>query len=410
MARKSTLDWSERGKGLVRFLASAAFFILLLTPCAWWLFPSSPGVADVFVFVAVALVAASLVLERVVKVLLPLHRPGLAGTSLKSTILAALSVQRTRLRSTLQSFRTWLMPDGFKDVKPSKLLRLPFRSEFKAFGTFYCFVLLIAIVMLVTQVGTGQSIGNQVIRTWAVFWVLMFAVSLTPCTALGWMCLKYLAATGTIQCSVKMSRSLSILANWVSIGGILGLLTGALSFVPLRFITSDVFKNQEPIPLSLLADLSLAGAVAGFVAAHFAVLFSATAQLRNRLVAVMLPVLTISTLACLCAWAGINPAANADYSLDLLRGSTVVPSDAAQMENLGTVDWKVLLVMGADSMRGVFPRGGAFALIVFLTALSVAMATLLLSFRSSSKTLACVVPASASESGETRDFAGSTTD
>ncbi|MDQ0826884.1 hypothetical protein QFZ60_003057 [Arthrobacter sp. B2I5] len=275
------------------------------------------------------------------------------------------------------------MPDGFKDVRPSKLLKLPLSSGSKTLGAVYFIGPLLAIVMLVTQVGTGQSVGNQVLRTWSVFWVLMFAVSLTPCTTLAWFALKYLAATEAIKCSIKLSSTLTIMANWVSVGGVLGLLTGALSFLPLRFVANGGTANQEPIPLSLLADLSLGGAVAGFVAAHFAVLFASTAQMRNRLVAVILPILTMSVLACLCSFAGINPAANSDYSLNLLRESTTLPSDASELEDLGTIDWKVLLVLGAESMKGAFPGPGAFPLIVTLIAVAAGIVTLIFKFRSS---------------------------
>ncbi|MGF9648737.1 hypothetical protein AAIH32_12215 [Pseudarthrobacter oxydans] len=382
-AGKRTNPWKERGKGVVQILASAAFLILFLAPLAWWLLPPDSPVGSFLVFLAAGLVVACLVTDRFVKLVTNFDSRGSAEISLKLLMLRASSAHLKHFRSTLQLFTIWLMPDGFRDVRPLKLLRLPFRNGFKAFGAFYCATLLMAVVMLVTQVGTGQSTDNQVLRTWSVFWVLMFAVSLTPCTALAWLVLKYLADMGAIQCRVKLSTSLSIMANWVSIGGILGLLTGALSFLPLRFVARDGFKDQEPIPLSLLADLSLAGAVAGFVAAHFAVLFATTAQMRNRLVGVVLPIFTMSALAFLCSWAGINPAANSRYSLTLLRESTVVPSDASALENLGIVDWKVLLVLGAESMSGVFPAAGTFALIVTVIAIVVGLLMLIVTFRSS---------------------------
>ena len=52
--------------------------------------------------------------------------------------------------------------------------------------------------------------------------------------------------------------------------------------------------GPEPVSLSLLADLSLAGAVGGFIAAHYGVIFACTARMKNRLAALSLPVLSIA--------------------------------------------------------------------------------------------------------------------
>lgn len=232
-----------------------------------------------------------------------------------------------------------------------------------------------SFLCVVALLGGGQGFSAKVIQTLSVFWVLMFAVSLTPPFALAWLALKYVSMTGAIETTVSLGALLSTLAHWVSIGGVVGLLTATISFVPLRFMQVE-WLRQDPISLSILADLSLAGAVVGYIAGHFWVLFMCTASMTNRLAAVGLPGLTVSMFTAVTSIIGINPASNASFALDAIRASTVLPADGKDLQALAAVDWKLLLAASEGSLRGGFPGSTTFAVTVAVCALGVAIAML----------------------------------
>ena len=323
----------------------------------------------------VGIIAAHIATEVMVKFAAAFDDPELIGVSFRRLLAYAVSSRVSVFRRAAELLKEKLLPDGFRDLQPWNLTKPLFKSEYRAIGALCLCICLLAVMSLMTLVGTGQGALTQIVRIWSVFWVLMVAVSMTPSCTLSWLVLKYAAATGAIQCRIRLRSSLSIVANWVSIGGVIGLLTGALSFVPLRFMaTSGV--GQEPISLSLLADLSLAGAVGGFIAAHFAVVFACTASMKNRLAALSLPVLAISVFTTMASLAGINPAGNADYSLALMRKSVVLPSDLGDLEFLAKADWKTVLALSEESMSEAFPGPAAFAVAVAGAAAFVALVML----------------------------------
>ncbi|QHK21863.1 hypothetical protein GU243_21805 [Pseudarthrobacter psychrotolerans] len=342
--------WTNRLRGISRAFLGIAICSLFLGPLSWTTLPEEilPE-HDWTIICLAAIFLAFLVIhiagEGAAKFLEPYDRPELIGLPLKSLLARALSSGLSDFKQAMELLKQRLLPDGFRDLRPRKLGSLPFRNEYTAFGVLYLALGVLSATSLFTLIGTGESALTQIVRTWSVFWVLMFAVSLTPSFTLAWLALKHASATGAIQCRITLRSSLLIVANWVSIGGVIGLLTGALSFLPLRFMAKSGVE-QEPISLSILADLSLAGAVGGFIAAHFGVIFACTATMKNRLAALSLPVLTISAFTTGASLAGINPAANADYALALIRKSVVLPKDPVELAVQATTDWKTLLALG----------------------------------------------------------------
>ena len=356
--------WSRRIKGISYAFLDAALCSLFLIPLVWTVFPESDSWATlVIASLILGSIAVHIAAEVAVKFAAAFDHPDLIGVPLRRLLAHALSSRVSELQRARELLRQRLLPDGFRDLQLRKLTNPLFKSEYRAFGMLYIGTCFVGVMCLFTLLGTGQGALTQVVRTWSVFWVLMIAVSMTPPFMLSWLALKYAAATGAIQCTITLRSSLSIVSKWVSIGGVIGLLTGALSFLPLRFIGRSGV-GQEPISLSVLADLSLAGAVGGFIAAHFAVIFACTSSLKNRLAALSLPVLTTSVFTTLASLVGINPAANADYSLALIRKAVGSSRDPGNLELLAKADWKTVLALSEDSMRAAFPGSISFAIAV----------------------------------------------
>ncbi|QCO97362.1 hypothetical protein FCN77_06065 [Arthrobacter sp. 24S4-2] len=373
VARDRSQLWTRRLNGISHVFLGIAFCTLFVIPLIWTVFPETDNWAITYMgLLLVGIIAAHIATEVMVKFAAAFDHPELIGVSFRKLLAYAVSSWVSVFRRAAELLKEKLLPDGFRDLQPWNLTKPLFKSEYRAIGALCLCICLLAVMSLLTLVGTGQGALTQIVRVWSVFWVLMVAVSMTPSFTLSWLVLKYAAATGAIQCRIRLRSSLSIVANWVSIGGVIGLLTGALSFLPLRFMaTSGV--GQEPVSLSLLADLSLAGAVGGFIAAHFAVVFACTASMKNRLAALSLPVLTISVFTTMASLAGINPAGNADYSLALMRKSVVLPSDLGDLELLAKADWKTVLALSEESMSEAFPGPAAFAVAVAGAAVFVAL-------------------------------------
>jgi hypothetical protein len=373
LGRDRSAQWTQRLRGISNASLGVASCTLFLVPLIWIVFPEDvywPTVGLSIVILGIILVHVG---AEVTGRLVAAHDAAeFVGTPLKSFLAHALCARLSELKRATVLLKSRLLPDGFRDVQPRKLAKLPFKGEYRALGALSLLVAVLAVMSALSLLGTGQGTLTQVIRTWSVFWVLMVAVSMTPPFALSWLALKYAAATGAIECELTLRALLSTVANWVSVGGVIGLLAGSLSFLPLRFMAESEV-SQSPISLSILADLSLAGAVGGFVGAHFAVVFACTAAMKNRVAALILPVLTVSVFTFATSSAGSNPAANAEYSLALIRKSVVVPKYANDLELLANVDWKTVLVLSEESMRGAFPGPALFAGVMACATLFVAL-------------------------------------
>ena len=64
---------------------------------------------------------------------------------------------------------------------------------------------------------------------------------------LTWVALKYAAEAGAIQCRITLRSSLSIVATWVSTGGVIGLLRELFRFCPFGSWPGEVWgRNRFP--------------------------------------------------------------------------------------------------------------------------------------------------------------------
>ena len=387
--RDRSQPWTRRLNAISHALLGLVLCTLFATAMIWTMFPESASWASTTaVLFILCIIAPSLItVDVMVKFAEAFDHSELVGTPLKMLLALAMSARLSEVKRASVVLKQKLLPDGFRDLQPSKLMKPLFKSEYRALGVFYLGAGGLGGMCLLTVLGTGQGALTQIFRTWAVFWVLMVALSMTLPFTLAWVALKYAAATGAIQCRITVRSSLSIVANWVSIGGVIGLLSGALSLLPLRFMAGRGL-GQEPVSLSILADLSLAGAVGGFIAAHFGVVFACTASMKNRLAALSLPVLAIAAFTTPASLLGMNPAANADYSLAMIRKSVIAPTELRDLDHLAQADWKTVLDLSEEAMRGAFPGPASFAVAVIAVALVVALLMLGRYVRSSLSTAA----------------------
>ncbi len=387
--RDRSQPWTRRLNAISQALLGLALCTLFATSMIWTMFPESASWASTTaVLFILCIIAPSLItVDVMVKFAEAFDHSELVGTPLKMFLALAMSARLSEVKRASVVLKQKLLPDGFRDLQPSKLMKPLFKSEYRALGVFYLCAGGLGVMSLLTVLGTGQGALTQIFRTWAVFWVLMVALSMTLPFTLASVALKYAAATGAIQCRITVRSSLSIVANWVSIGGVIGLLSGALSLLPLRFMAGRGL-GQEPVSLSILADLSLAGAVGGFIAAHFGVIFACTASMKNRLAALSLPVLAIAAFTTPASLLGMNPAANSDYSLAVISKSGVLPTEMRDLDHLARADWKTVLALSEEGMRGAFPGPASFAVAVIAVALVVAFPMLGRHVRSSLSTAA----------------------
>ncbi|MFF2245875.1 hypothetical protein ACFVTM_17025 [Arthrobacter sp. NPDC058130] len=385
--RDRSQPWTRRLNAISQVLLGLVLCTLFATPMICTMFPDSASWASTTAVLFILCIIAPFLftVDVMVKFAKAFDHSELVGTKLKLLLALAMSSRLSEVKRASVVLKQRLLPDGFRDLHPSKLMKPLFKSEYRALGMFYLCAGGLGVMSLLTVLVTGQGAPTQIFRTWAVFWVLMVALSMTLPFTLAWVALKYAAATGAIQCRITVRSSLSIVANWVSIGGVIGLLSGSLSLLPLRFMAGRGL-GQEPVSLSILADLSLAGAVGGFIAAHFGAIFACTTSMKNRLASLSLPVLAIAAFTTPASLLGMNPAANADYSLAVIRKSVIQPTDLRDLDHLAQADWKTVLTLSEEGMRGAFPGPASFAVAVVAVALVVALLMLGRHVRSSLST------------------------
>ena len=190
--RDRSQPWTRRLNAISHALLGLVLCTLFATAMIWTMFPESASWASTTaVLFILCIIAPSLItVDVMVKFAEAFDHSELVGTPLKMLLALAMSARLSEVKRASVVLKQKLLPDGFRDLQPSKLMKPLFKSEYRALGVFYLGAGGLGGMCLLTVLGTGQGALTQIFRTWAVFWVLMVALSMTLPFTLAWVALK----------------------------------------------------------------------------------------------------------------------------------------------------------------------------------------------------------------------------
>ena len=170
LGRDRSQPWTRRLKGISHALLGLELCTLFALPLIWTMFPESAyGAATIAVVLILCIVAFHITVEVIVKFAAALDRSELIGTPLKLFLALALTGRLSELKRASAVLKQGLLPDGFRDLQPSKLMKPLFKSEYSAFGVLYLCAGGLGVMNLLTVLGTGQGALTHVVRTWEFF-------------------------------------------------------------------------------------------------------------------------------------------------------------------------------------------------------------------------------------------------
>lgn len=174
---------------------------------------------------------------------------------------------------------------------------------------------------ILIQLGGREDAGSLAMQTYAVFVFTTIAITLCPGLFVSWFFLFLLSRLNLIECRIRISESVRIMAAWSGSWAAVTLFLGLLGFVLNRpGIDSNTPAGNTEFPLDALVIYPLIGASVGFTAGSVHAVMATTRLLANHVVGVIMPPLILLVTTWGLGRFEFTPKNNASI---LLRGAPV---------------------------------------------------------------------------------------